>query len=161
MAAVAIFAVMKSRAAIQSRMVAMVHATDSVTIARFEDSLSKQASTLSELTGEQVSVLRLTSAAPRAPWAWMFWNHETNRWTFVAHNLQAAPPGKTYQLWLVTAKTKISAGTFNPLPDGSAQLEATYPLARDSLRAIAVTQEPSGGVPQPTGSFVITATVGQ
>jgi anti-sigma-K factor RskA len=132
-----------------------------VKIARLSDSLEAEASTLRELTGEQVSVVRLTSAAPSAPWAWMFWNHATNRWTFVAHNLQAAPPGKTYQLWLVTAKAKISAGTFNPNADGSAELQATYPLARDSLRAIAVTEEPAGGVPQPTGQFVITATVGQ
>jgi hypothetical protein len=61
----------------------------------------------------------------------------------------------------VTPKAKISAGTFTPLPDGSAQVQATYSLARDSLRAIAVTEEPAGGVPQPTGAFVLTVTAGQ
>ena len=36
-----------------------------------------------------------------------------------------------------------------------AVVRATYPLARDSLQAIAVTEEPAGGVPQPTGAMVV------
>ena len=104
--------------------------------------------------------MQLTSGTVRAPWAWMFWDHATNRWTLVARDLAPPSPGKTYQLWLVTPRAKISAGTFNPKPDGSAEVQATYALAPDSLRAIAVTEEPAGGVPQPTGPFVITATAG-
>jgi anti-sigma-K factor RskA len=34
-------------------------------------------------------------------------------------------------------------------------VRATYALARDSLRAVAVTDEPAGGMPQPTGQFVV------
>jgi len=158
-AAVIVVAVLNSRAGDDARTLAMSRATDSIRIAQLEDSVSAEDSTLRELTGKQVSVLQLTSGAPRAPWAWMFWNHATNHWTFVAHNLPAAAAGRTYQLWLVTAKSKISAGTFAPMPNGSAEVQATYPMARDSLRAIAVTEEPAGGVPQPTGAFVITVTV--
>jgi hypothetical protein len=161
LAAALVIAVVSTRTARDARTLALTRATDSLRIARLEDSLSARDSTLRELTGQEVSILRLTSGAPRAPWAWMFWNHANNHWTFVAHNLPAASAGKTYQLWLVTAKAKISAGTFAPGPDGSARIEATYPLARDSLRAIAVTEEPAGGVPQPTGPFVITGTAGQ
>jgi anti-sigma-K factor RskA len=39
--------------------------------------------------------------------------------------------------------------------DGEAMVRATYGLARDSLRAVAVTDEPAGGMPQPTGQFVV------
>ncbi len=158
-AAVIMVAVLSSRAGNDARTLAVSRATDSIRIAQLEDSVSAEDSTLRELTGKQVSILQLTSGAPRAPWAWMFWNHATNHWTFVAHNLPPAPAGKTYQLWLVTPKAKISAGTFAAMPNGSAEVQATYPMARDSLRAIAVTEEPAGGVPQPTGAFVITVTV--
>ena len=160
-AAVLLLASLNSRKTAEIGELALSRRADSLRIAQLEGTISIRDSTLRELTGQQVSILQLTSGAPRAPWAWMFWNHATNHWTFVAHNLPAAAPGRTYQLWLVTPKAKISAGTFTPLANGSAQVQATYPLARDSLRAIAVTEEPAGGVPQPTGSFVLTVTAGQ
>jgi anti-sigma-K factor RskA len=160
-AAAVLVGVLYTRAADDALQIAHSRAADSLRIAQLEDSLSVQDSTLRELTGKQVSVMQLTSGAQRAPWAWMFWNHATNHWTFVAHNLPAPPAGRTYQLWLVTPKAKISAGTFTPHPDGSAALQATYAVPKDSLRAIAVTEEPAGGVPQPTGPFVITATAGE
>jgi anti-sigma-K factor RskA len=49
----------------------------------------------------------------------------------------------------------VSAGTFRPGPAGSAQVSARYDLPPDSLRAIAVTEEPAGGVPAPTGEVVV------
>jgi hypothetical protein len=160
-AAILLLASLNSRTTAEKEELTLSRRADSLRIAQLEGAISTRDSTLRELTGQQVSILQLTSGAPRAPWAWMFWNHATNHWTFVAHNLPATPPGRTYQLWLVTPKAKISAGTFTPLADGSAQVQATYPLARDSLRAIAVTEEPAGGVLQPTGSFVLTVTAGQ
>ena len=122
------------------------------------DSVEARDAFVRAVTGKQVSTMQLTSSAVRAPWAWMFWDHAANRWTLVARDLPAPAAGKTYQLWLVTPHAKISAGTFNPQPDGGAEVQATYPLAADSLRAIAVTEEPAGGVPQPTGALIIAAT---
>jgi len=159
--AVVVVTILDARLSDDGQQMARVRATDSTRIAHLEGSVSAQDSTLRELTGNQVSMIHLTSAPPGAAWAWMFWNHATNRWTLLAHNLPAAPIGKTYQLWLVTPRARISAGTFTPQPNGSAELHATYSVGRDSLRTIAVTQEPVGGVPQPTGPFVIAATAGQ
>ena len=85
----------------------------------------------------------------------MFWDHSRNAWTLVAHNLPMPRAGRTYQLWLMTPTSKISAGTFMPEHNGEAMVRATYALARDSLRAVAVTDEPAGGMPQPTGSYVV------
>jgi anti-sigma-K factor RskA len=130
-------------------------------IAALRDSVAKGEQFVDALTGEQVSSMRLTAGTPRAPWAWMFWDHVSNRWTLVARDLPAPPAGRTYQLWLVTPRAKVSAGTFQPKPNGAAQVQATYALAPDSLRAIAVTEEPEGGVPQPTGPIVISATAGK
>ena len=125
------------------------HATDSLrALVIYKDSL------INGITGRDVAIVRLTSSAARAPNAMMFWDRTRNGWTLVAHDLPAPQPGRTYQLWLVTPTAKISAGTFTPT-NGEAMVRATYALARDSLRAIAVTDEPAGGVPQPTGQMVI------
>ena len=116
--------------------------------------LAARDSLIAGLTGRDVAVMTLTASGVRAPFARMFWDRATNRWTLVAHDMPALPSGKTYQLWLVTASSKISAGTFEPR-NGDAVVRATYALPADSLKAIAVTEEPAGGVPQPTGRIVI------
>ena len=85
----------------------------------------------------------------------MFWDRATNRWTFFVNRLAPAKTGRTYQLWLVTANAKISAGTFTTDSSGRAVVRAEYPLARDALQAVAVTEEPAGGMPQPTGSVIL------
>jgi hypothetical protein len=53
-------------------------------------------------------------------------------------------------VWLLTSKSKISGGTFAPLPNGEAMVRATYPLPKDALVAVAVTEEPAAGSLQPT-----------
>ena len=120
--------------------------------------LSERDKLISGLTGRDMGLVRLTSSATREAWALMFWNHATSAWTFVAHNLPKPRPGRIYQLWLVTANAKISAGTFEPGAQGEAVVRATYELQRDALKAVAVTDEPAGGVPQPTGPFVVIGT---
>ncbi len=124
--------------------------TDSLrTLVMSQDSL------INGITGRDVAMVQLTSTATRQPKAMMFWDHSRNGWTLIAHNLPMPRAGRTYQLWLVTPAGKISAGTFMPDTSGAAMVRATYALARDSLSAVAVTDEPAGGMPQPTGQMVI------
>jgi Anti-sigma-K factor rskA len=127
--------------------------------ARLTDSLRplvmSQDSLINGITGRDVAMVQLTSTATRQPKAMMFWDHSRNGWTLIAHNLPMPAAGRTYQLWLVTPTGKISAGTFMPDTNGAAMVRATYALARDSLSAVAVTDEPAGGMPQPTGQMVI------
>ena len=111
-------------------------------------------SMIAGLIGRDVAVVSLTASGAKAPFARMFWDTTHNTWTLVAHNMPALKAGRTYQLWLVTRTAKISAGTFEP-NNGDAVVRATYPLARNSLQAIAITEEPAGGVPQPTGAMVV------
>ena len=105
---------------------------------------------IANLTGPDVAVVTMASAGPRTPSARMFWDQSVNAWTFVAHNLPKPRMGRTYQLWLVSGKQKISAGTFAPGANGDAVVRATYALAKDALGAVAVTDEPESGSPQPT-----------
>jgi len=121
------------------------------TTATMQQRLDEQQAIVAALTGPGVKVIDAAATSARQPYARMFWDQPTNRWTFVAYNLPAAAPGHTYQLWLVTRdQKKVSAGTFAPSANGSALVRATYALPSDSLAAIAVTNEPAGGSTQPT-----------
>lgn len=118
--------------------------------------LASSDSLVAAMTGAQVSVVELVSTAKLPPGARMFWDRLTNRWTLITHDLSPAQPGRVYQLWLVTAKSeKISAGTFNTDAKGRAVVQATYALAEADLAAIAITEEPDGGSPQPTGTILV------
>lgn len=126
---------------------------------RAADSLSTELaardSLIAGIAGRDVTMMTLTSKAAKDPYARMFWDRVRHSWTMIAHNMPELKNGRTYQLWLVTPKAKISAGTF-VARNGDAVVRATYDL-NDPLTAIAVTDEPAGGVPQPTGSVIIAA----
>jgi len=44
--------------------------------------------------------------------------------------------------------------------NGDAVVQASYPLDRKALTAVAVTEEPAGGVPLPTGTMVVVGAAG-
>lgn len=112
---------------------------------------------IANLTGAQVAVMTLASQSPTSPTGRMFWDQAHNAWTFVAHRVPMPKSGRTYQLWLVTPTAKINAGTFMPKPDGEVMMRATYAMPKDSLAAVAVTDEPMGGSPQPTTAPMMVA----
>ncbi|MBI3791057.1 MAG: anti-sigma factor [Gemmatimonadetes bacterium] len=117
--------------------------------------LAERDAQVAALTGERVSVVDMADARTLAPMGRMFWDQATNRWTFTAHHLPPLAQGRIYQLWLVVAGQKISAGTFAPDPSGSAQVRQVYEVKPGTLQAVAVTEEPMGGVRQPTGPMVV------
>lgn len=70
---------------------------------------------------------------------------------FTAANLPPAPAGKAYQVWVVTAQAPISAGLLTPDPSGVGTQFYMTPADIAPPVAVAVTLEPAGGVPAPTG----------
>ncbi|HZS60808.1 MAG TPA: anti-sigma factor [Gemmatimonadaceae bacterium] len=113
-----------------------------------------------DLTGPNTSVVNMSTSGAAEATAMMFWDKTNNTWSFYAHRMPPVPAGKTYQIWLLTPTEKISAGTFTPAPDSSVEVHATYALPHDALRGVAVSEEPAGGVPQPTGRIVILGSPG-
>jgi anti-sigma-K factor RskA len=85
----------------------------------------------------------------------VFWDARRGKWTLYADRLPPAGAGKTYQLWLVTDREKISAGTFDPSAAEEATGEVTVPPDAGTVIAAAVTPEPEGGSPQPTGKILL------
>ena len=88
--------------------------------------------------------------APRAS-ARAFWSRSRGL-VFTASNLPAAPTGKTYQLWVLTRQSApISAGLFKPDQQGRVAAMFETPVDLPQPIGMAVTIEPDGGVPSPTG----------
>jgi hypothetical protein len=131
--------------------------TQLATLDSLRSSLRSREQMIANLIGPQVAVMTLTSTMPTAPTARMFWDQQHDAWTFVAHHIPMPKTGRTYQMWLVTPSAKISAGTFMPSRDGEVMMQATYALPKDSLAAVAVTDEPMGGSPQPTTAPLLVA----
>lgn len=117
--------------------------------------LNQKDSMIAAMTGPDVKVVELTNRTASGPLGKMMWNRSSNDWIMVTYNLRQPKPGMTYQVWLVTDTAKISAGTFRPDAQGKTMMHARYALSRDALRAVAVTEEPEGGVPSPTGPMVV------
>ncbi|HEY1469414.1 MAG TPA: anti-sigma factor [Candidatus Acidoferrum sp.] len=70
--------------------------------------------------------------------------------------LPPLPADKVYQMWLVpTSGAPISAGTFSQAESGKAHVWSAQVPANSEPKAFAVTIEPAGGVPQPTGPKVL------
>ncbi|MFZ0519640.1 MAG: anti-sigma factor [Candidatus Acidiferrales bacterium] len=69
--------------------------------------------------------------------------------------LPPAPADKVYQIWLVPMKgAPISAGWFTGRPDRPGRMMMKLPAGLDA-KEFAVSLEPAGGMPQPTGPMVL------
>jgi hypothetical protein len=141
---------MRSQASAADTTQTAVPGDDSLlAIVRQKDSM------IAAMTGPDVKVVPLMNQGARQPLGRMVWNRASNDWIMVTYNLRQPKPGMTYQVWLVTADSKISAGTFKPDANGNTMMHARYALDRNALRSVAVTEEPEGGMPAPTGPMVI------
>ena len=78
---------------------------------------------------------------------------------FSAANLPALPAGKVYQVWVVTAQAPVSAGLLVPDPSGGGTAYYMTPPDIGAPVAVAVTLEPAGGVPAPTGDKYLVGTL--
>lgn len=91
--------------------------------------------------------------APRAN-ARALWSRARGM-VFAASDLPQLPAGRVYQVWVVTAQAPVSAGLLMPDPAGGG---LTYFMTAPDIpapTAVAVTLEPAGGVPAPTGQMYL------
>ncbi len=94
--------------------------------------------------------------APQGAEGHTFVDPATRRAVFVAANLPQLAPDKTYELWFIADGKPVPAGTFGVDAKGrSGTVEVNGVAPLDHVQAWAVTVEPVGGVPQPTGTMVL------
>ena len=145
--------------------------TQSVKLSRERDDLSRERNSLREelavrgrlvddIVSPRTRVLAMVGdEAPQAN-AKVFWDTEAQQWAIYIFDLPAPPSDKDYQLWYVTKNAKISAAVFRTDEQGRTVLKLTLPPdALAGLAATAVTLEPRGGSPQPTGKFYLKASI--
>jgi anti-sigma-K factor RskA len=95
-----------------------------------------------------VLVTRAATAVTGPSQGRMTYSAESRQLVFEVDALEAAPPGKTYQLWIVRGSTPVSLGTFEPTPGGHGAMTVETTLVEGET--LALTVEPAGGSPTPT-----------
>jgi anti-sigma-K factor RskA len=125
-------------------------------VAELESRLQEQQLLMATFTSSDVQVTNLAGQGANASArARLFWDQPRRRWLVYVNNLPPTPATQSYQLWFVPKTgNPVSASVFNTQPDGSAVVDATVPTDID-LMAAAVTTEPAGGLPQPSGPFAL------
>lgn len=111
---------------------------------------------LQVLAGPGVQAVTLAGLGP-APDAKgrTYVNPGTHDALFYAFDLPALPEDKTYQLWFIADGKPVPAGVFAVDPRGTASLRVQQVADVARIQAWAVTVEPRGGLPQPTGAMVL------
>lgn len=79
----------------------------------------------------------------------------TGRAVLIASGLPPTPAGKEYQLWFIVDNKPIPGRTFAPDNNGQSTLQDQVPEAARRSAIFAITLEPTGGVPLPTGAIYL------
>ncbi|MBV8780876.1 MAG: anti-sigma factor [Phycisphaerae bacterium] len=84
----------------------------------------------------------------------IFWDPDRHLWHVYVFDLQPPPDGQVYELWFINkAGEKRKAGLLNVDQSGGGRLLVSVPSDVGPLAAAAITNEPAGGVLQPTGKI--------
>ena len=118
--------------------------------------LQSQQTVLAILRDPATQVVALAGLPPApAARARMLW-HAKAGGVFVAAGLPAPPPGKAYQLWAIAGSNPpVSAGVFSVDASGTGSLSVAPLPGVSAVNAFAVTLEPAGGLPAPSGEMYL------
>jgi hypothetical protein len=121
--------------------------------------LSFQVHELSSPANRTISLVG-QSIAPTAK-AKLFLNDRERMAVVFFQDLPANPRDKSYELWVIRAGATAAepAETFDAGPDGSARVVMRNLPVGTEIKAIAVTLEPRGGLPAPSGDKYLVGTL--
>ncbi|HJS73550.1 MAG TPA: anti-sigma factor [Vicinamibacteria bacterium] len=125
-----------------------------------ERDLANLSATLEAFTAPATRAVSLAGQGPgQGAAAKAFVDPENRRLFLYVYNLPPPPAGQTYQLWLIVGGSPpVSMGVFGVETDGRARFDTASVPAFSGEVTVAVTIEPAGGVPQPTGPMVLVGT---
>ena len=89
----------------------------------------------------------------------VIWNPATREAVLVASGLDPAPPGRTYELWVMAEGAPVPAGAIVVEPDGRAAFRLPALEQTSRVKTFVVTLEPVSGSPAPTGPAILTGPV--
>ena len=132
-----------------SRIRAEIHRQE----AELRDRLAVSQGVIDLLRDPATRVVTLRGSGPGdGAWARLVW-HEARGGSLLVASLPPTAAGKAYELWAISGGRPSPAGVFTVDASG----RATHPVAptRAPVDVFAVTIEPEGGVPAPTGPVVL------
>jgi len=116
--------------------------------------LSERESALRFLSDPNVRYVSLGGLKPTPDAsAWLLWNPGTRQGLLLARGLPAPPAGQAYELWGLAGAQPVPAGVFSVDAAGRGLLKLPQLPEGHTFDAFAVTLEPAGGVPKPTGTM--------
>ncbi len=122
------------------------------------EAVARQRGVIEVLTSPGVRVEYLRHAMPGLETeGHVLWNERKKAWVFYAFRMPQPEQGKEYQVWFMTEKEgPVSAGVFMPDQSGTGQVLAAPPSKLfGKITAVAVTLEPKGGLPKPSGAMYL------
>ena len=106
--------------------------------------------------GARMSELKGTDVGPGATAKLVYDNN--GRAMLLADKLPSVPQGKEYQLWFIVGNNPPMPGkTFVPDSEGKGVLKDQMPQAALNAAVFAITLEPAGGLPAPTGKIYLSS----
>lgn len=121
-------------------------------VAELRAELARREETLRLLADPQALLIHLAGLPP-SPGATgrLLWNPVTRSGLLLTNDLPQAPPGRAYELWAIAGTEPVPAGVFTVDQAGRALLRLPPLPEAKTFDKFAVTIEPAGGVPKPTG----------
>lgn len=124
------------------------------------DEVQKKTEILKVLQAPRIDMVIMNGLEPSpAGYGKIIWDPEKKVAIFQVANLPQTPADKDYQLWVIKDNKPVSAGVFSVRDEKEKEsffkVLALDVTSKREVGAFAVTLEPKGGVPQPTGAMYL------
>jgi anti-sigma-K factor RskA len=141
-----------------------VLSANSKRIQALEDTLAQKEALLDVIRSNQMQVAVMSGqAADPSGYGKIIWDPVRKMAILHVNSLPPAPAGKDYQLWVIRDKTPIDAGVFQVKgnrKDGELyRIDNLAEGDRSRINAFAVTLEPKGGLPKPSGAMYLLGSI--
>lgn len=127
-------------------------------ITKLKSELQKKEEMLSILEAREVDLVTMSGMETNPDgYGKIIWDSEKQQALLQVSNMPAVPKDKDYQLWIIKNNKPVSAGVFavNDRGDKFFKIEQMADTDEKSTNAFAITMEPKGGMPQPTGDMYL------
>ena len=118
--------------------------------------LEKDEGMLAMFMNPGVDKVKLASKMPDMNGSGMiYWDKKQDKGLFLVSSIPTPQKGMTYQLWAIEDGKPVSMGVFDVDTSGNSMMELKPMPEHDGPMQFAVTLEPAGGMPQPTGDMYL------
>jgi|GEM_PF-629331 len=127
-------------------------------ITALQDSLSRKEAMLEVIRARGMQMVAMHGMQDTTRYGKIIWDPE-RKVAVLQVDLPPEPDSMSYQLWVIRDKKPMDAGVFqvkaSASGDGLYRIEQLVETDKAHINAFAVTLEPKGGMPQPTGKMYL------